>query len=243
MTTVAKAAVHLLIATVPERGASVEQLLADVAIQSIVPETVHLVLDGYGDLSAPGLGGLPGAVCYRTTHRSGPGGRWCALRTIHTGWPDGVVLIVLDDDQRLLGENVIETLVKAVSSGGAAAYMGTDLDGRGGVHPAGTPLLCMGAGAMVVRVQDLQGLDQTLAEIREKCGFDPFGDQGDDEAVIAVHLWRRGVKMFATGLFAIAESPGTQEESQTEKRRSGDKPFFWQRAAIAKATGWPWRSL
>lgn len=233
--------VHVLLATVPSRWAAASRLLVEVAAQSVLPDVLHLVLDGYAyGVPIPWYGTLPVRE-HRTAIPTGPGGRWRVLADV----PPEATLVVLDDDQEVHGRDVAEGLVAAVASGGAAAHFGTDPSGWGAVHPAGTPLLSMGAACMAIRAADLAGLGGTLAEIREKCGFDPFGNGGDDEAVVSAHLWRQGTPMRATGPIAVREALGTQAGSQFERRRaaSGGRSVFWQREEIRRVTGWPWASV
>lgn len=233
--------VHLLLATVPSRRVSVENLLSALSTQTFVPAVLHLCLEGYGDLPSPRYPDTLTVVEHRSEKASGPGARWRVLSQI----PAEAVLVVLDDDRKLLGQDVIEGLVKAVEGGGAASLMGTEPTGWGLMFTKGKHLIAMGAAVMVLHMSDLVGLDETLSEIRSKCGFDPFADAGDDEAVIAAHLWRKGVIMRATGPLAIVETPGTQVGSQFEKRRAtkGTRSLFWQRQEIRRVTGWPWVSL
>lgn len=230
---------HLLLATVPPRRACAERLLAALADQTVAPDAVHLCLEGYADLPSPCYPSGLTVREYRTAEASGPGARWRVLPEI----PREAVVIVLDDDQQVIGRDVVEALVHAIDRGGAASCMGVDADGWGMCFPAGTELVAVAAGTMVARAADLEGLEGTRAEIRERCGFDPCGDGGDDEAVVSAHLWRRGVPMRAAGPIAVREAPGTQDGSQSERRRAlrGDRHPSWQRREIRRATGWPWR--
>lgn len=236
--------IDVLIATVPWRRQPCARLLGDIQKQSLQPRFVHLVLDGYGDDSLPRDLPLPIRICeYRTAKPSGPGGRWRVLREGSITGAD--VLVVFDDDQILMGPTVIENFVRVIGDG-ATAYRGTDLRGSGGcVFPEGRPLICMGAGAMAVHPADLAGLDEMRAEIQTKCGFDPFADGGDDQAVVSAHLWRKGVPMRAAGFLEIFMQQELNGGSQQEKRRStkGTKSFFWQSEAIRAATGWPWPNV
>lgn len=234
---------HLLIASVPARRASLERLLVGVAAQTAVPKTVHLFLDGYANEPRPAVPEALHVEVYVTEKLSGPGARWDVLGGTCS---EADVLVVLDDDQQLMSSAAIERLALGVTPAAfAAAQGGTDVAGWGGMHPAGTELVAMGAAAMAVCPRDLDGLHATRAEVREKCDFNPFGDGGDDEAVIALHLWRRHVKMQATGEIGIIEAPGTQTGSQFERRQMmrGHRSLFWQREAIRRVSGWPWTSV
>ena len=233
--------VHLLVATILSRRASCERLLATLSKQTLVSDMMHLVLDGYVDASAPLYSPFFNVVEYRTATPLGPGGRWRVLKFL----PQDAILVVLDDDQILLESDVIERLVRFVEHGGAAAGMGTNLGGWGGAHPAGTPLISVGAATMALRVEDVFDLDVTLEEIRSKCNFDPFADGGDDDAVVSAHLWRKGVPMRAAGLLGVATDEQAQVGSQFEKRKAagGKRSLFWQREEIRRVTGWPWVSV
>jgi hypothetical protein len=234
---------HLLLATIPERRVQVEYLLAGVAQQSFVPDQVHLVLDsavGGNLLPTPQLPSTLAVTEYRMPTTGGPGGRWRVLPQV----PPDAALLVLDDDQIFGAPNILETLIKSIANGGAAAYRGTTHSGSG-VSASGELLLSMGSGMMACWVADLQDLDSTVAEIREKCGFDPFGPLGDDEAVVSTHLWRKKIPMRATGPLPVYEAQGgTQVNSQFQRRlaasRLEGRSLFWQRQKIAKVTGWPW---
>jgi len=230
---------HLLLATIPSRRLFCERLLVSLPKQSLVPDFVHLVLDGYFDSPTP-VCQMPHTT-YPSIQRRGPGGRWRVLPHV----PKDAILIVLDDDQEIFGPDVIKNLVSAVDPTGAAALSGTNENSLGGSFSKGRTLISMGAAVMALHVADLAGLSETLAEIRKKCDFDPFADLGDDEAVISAHLWKRGVPMRATGPLAIRQAFGSQVGSQFSRRResSGSRSTFWQREAIAKATGWPWKTL
>jgi hypothetical protein len=236
--------VHLLIATIPSRRAMCDALLEAVSQQTIVPVQVHLVPDQYPNDDAPYTPWLHVAN-YRFDTTGGPGGRWRVLRHL----PDGVALVVLDDDQLLASNDVIEQLIDAAGTGfpnapAAAAYRGIFPSGWGGAAAKGAPLIAVACGALACPAAALAGLEATAAEIREKCGFDPWGPLGDDDAVVSFHLWRRGVPMRAAGMLQIFDAPGSQADSQFERRRAAQaadgKPIFWQRRAIAAAFGWPW---
>jgi hypothetical protein len=232
---------HLLIATIPRRRINVEDLLGAIPNQTLLPDQIHLCLDGYGDLPSPKYLRNLAVTEYRTIELSGPGGRWRILPKI----PKDATLIVLDDDQIIFGPDVLATLVKLVAPFVAVAFGGTNYQGFGGAFPEGMEMISMGAACMAMRAVDLEGLGDTYNEIREKCGFDPFGDGGDDEAVIAAHLFRKGVAMQATGPLDITTAGGTQEGSQFERRLAGkgSRSVFWQREEIARVTGWSWRSI
>jgi hypothetical protein len=237
--------VHLLLATIPARRPSVSRLLVDLSQQSVLPDCLHLVLDGYGEDAAPSCATFPEGVrlsVVRTPAPSGPGGRW----KVALGMPADALLVVMDDDQRLCAPDIVETLVRSVRErGGAVSHMGTDKTGWGMAFPAGTELIAMGAAMMALRVGDLVGLEATLEEVRSKGGFDPFGDAGDDEAVVAAHLWKRGVTMRASGPLKVLTDTSAQAHSQSSRRMAsrGTKHPFWQRHEIRRITGWPWTSL
>lgn len=217
----------------------VESLLVSIVHQSRVPDRVNLVLDGYEGIPSPAYPPSLDVIEHRMPTTGGPGGRWRAVKEM----PREAVLINFDDDQCLAGADVIETMAKAVENGGAASYMGMTVDGGGGVLGAGTELVSIAAGTLALHVADLDGLEETLAEVREKGGFDAWGVLGDDDAVISAHLWRKGVVMRATGPLALYEAPGAQEGSQFVQRQAvrDGRGMFWQREAIAKIIGWPWR--
>lgn len=240
---------HLLIATVPRRRAMVESLLCSVAARSAtgqpaVPEFVHLVLDDgyyYEKLPSPEIPAGLTVREYRLPPTGGPGGRWRVVKEI----PEDVILVNLDDDQCLGSTEVLWRLVHYAGSWNAAvSYMGMSPTGAGGVLGTGELLVSIAAGVFAVRASALADLNETLSQIRRECGFDPFGILGDDDAVISAHLWRTGVAMRATGPLTVHEAPGAQVASQFEKRRDqkvrDGRSLFWQRAAIAKLTGWPW---
>lgn len=220
----------------------VESLLDAVSRQSLVPDAVHLVLDGYEGITSPALPLFPLMVIeHRMLTTGGPGGRWRVVPEL----PDDAVLVVFDDDQCLDDKRVVEALVKTVLDGGAASYMGVDTNGCGGVLGARTRLVSLAAGVSAYRVVDLVGLGETAAEVQEKCGFDPFGELGDDDAVVSAHLWRKGVTVRATGPLEVHEALGGQEGSQFVQRQAAQarngRGMFWQREQIARVTGWPWR--
>lgn len=237
---------HLLIATVLRRRTSVEALLRAVAGQTVVPNLVHLVLDRYkyagaAEFAAPECPTSLAVIEYRMPTTGGPGGRWRAAR----GMPVDEILVNLDDDMVLDAPDVIEALVEGThKTGGVVSHLGVYPSGWSGVAPAGSPLIALAAGAMACRAGDLAGLEATRAEVLEKCGFDPFGPLGDDDALVSAHLWRRGIPIRATGPLAIYEAPAAQDGSQFQLRREeslrNGRPLFWQRKEIARVTGWPW---
>jgi polyribonucleotide nucleotidyltransferase len=109
--------VHLLLATIPARRPSVSRLLVDLSQQSVLPDCLHLVLDGYGEDAAPSCATFPEGVrlsVVRTPAPSGPGGRW----KVALGMPADALLVVMDDDQRLCAPDIVETLVRSVRERG-----------------------------------------------------------------------------------------------------------------------------
>jgi hypothetical protein len=232
--------VHILVSTIVERRIMVEGLICMISDQSFIPDEIHLVLDRYDTSISPTFSDVLPVVLHRWPTTGGPGGRWRIAEEL----PEDAILINLDDDQCLDAPNVLEVLIQAVENYiGVISYRGTYLSGHAGVAPLGHPLICISAGVMACYVKNLQGLEATLKEIREKCNFDPFGDMGDDDAVLSTHFWKKNIPMYATGELAVHEAPGAQENSQFEKRRRDNRPLFWQRQEIAKVTGWPWRLI
>jgi hypothetical protein len=230
--------VHLLIATIPSRREACTKLLESIKLQTKQPDLVHLVLDGYGDQPAPPCD-LPSKQ-YRTASLSGPGGRWRVVKDIDTE----AILISIDDDIEIAndGKDLISMLVHEVEeTGHCVALIGVTVSGEFGNMPTTEDLICVDAKVMACRAGDLHGVSRLVAEVREKCGFDPVGDCGDDEAVVSAHLWREGVRMRRVFFPQIRLADGTQVGSQTEKRRATGKPLWWQRHEVARITGWPFR--
>lgn len=237
--------VHLLVATILPRRTSVEWLLSQVASQTRVPDTVHLVLDGYGQEAAPTYPDNLQVVEYRTLEPSGPGGRWRVAAQV----PPEAILCILDDDLMIDAE-VIAKLVagtfaeaQGVSQGtseGASAQMGFDFTGRGGFYSEGEEILCAAAGVMAVRAHHLQGLDAIRQKFIAHSNFDPLGDLGDDEAVVSAHLWAQGVKIRGMQPVSALTMWGSQTVSQSARRRGQPKALSWQRHVLRQITGWPW---
>lgn len=197
---------------------------------------MHLVLDGYGSRPAPSC--YFSSKQYRTVSLSGPGGRW---RVVHDIDP-AAILIVIDDDIEIGedGQDLFEILIREVEeTGDCVALIGVTTSGDFGNMPTTEDLICVDAKVMACRAGDLWGVGNLVKEVREKGGFDPIGDCGDDEAVISAHLWRKGVRMRRICFPRIRLADGTQDGSQTEKRRATGKPIWWQRHEIARMTGWP----
>ena len=232
--------IHLLLATVPRRKVFVERILAAISEQTVVPSVVHLCLEGYGDVIAPKYPESLSVKEYRTQQTTGPGARWRIISEISS---DVDKLVVLDDDWSMSSNDVIEKLVSAAGTDSASSYIGLSVS-RYLTEELGVELISMGGAAMALPVQHLAGLEDLRQEIIKACSFDPFGNLGDDEAVVAAHLWRKGVKMFAAGKLGLWMPPQAQVDCQGDRRRSAlrGKKFFWQREAIAKVTGWPWVS-
>ena len=225
---------HLLIASVPWRRPSFRRLLTALADQTLKPDLVHVVLDGYGEDAAPPC--IFPTREWRTSTPVGPGGRWRIAREV----PPDTMLVVFDDDLVLaLAPHATATLVEA-ADGAAASSIGVTLSGRSGNIPTGEDLICGSPCAgMVVRAGDLEGLQGLADDVRAKCGFDALGDCGDDEALVSALLWLRGVPIHHG---CVPEIHSAQDciESQTKKRLAQGGVFWHQRREIARVTGWPW---
>lgn len=228
---------EILLATIPPRRAYCERLLGEIARQTVIPACVHLVLDGYGS--------APGPYCFLPVHEwrtpvpLGPGGRWRVARAVSPK----TMLVIFDDDVVLATVDVVSRLVRNCVEGAAGAAQGITISGA--AAPIGSvcdePLICMGAAAMAVRAGDLAGLDVFADEVRKRCGFDPLGDLGDDEALVSAHLWRKKVPMHhvtINGLRFVEAAQG--EGSQTQRRLVRGGSLDEQRVKLREFIRWPW---
>ena len=226
---------HIIIATVPWRRPAFRNMLSWLTNQTLKPDLVHLVLDGYGDAASAPCS-LPTRE-WRTTKCLGPGGRWRVLKELA---PETIVVVFDDDISLGFAPYATERLVKIVEQGYAAALMGVTFSGCMMNIPEGERLICGGAATFAFRAKDLEGLDEFVSEIKTQGKFDPFGDLGDDEAVISALLWKRGVVIKKANIPEIHSVQGTQEGSQARRRLASTRPFWYQRQEIKRITGWPW---
>jgi len=234
---------YLLIATIPERRVAVNRILPTIPQQTLKPEQICLVLDGYGDSPSPPVPPLPVRE-WRTAQPSGPGARWRVVKEL----PANTTVINVDDDMIIFREpGLFERLTKIVEGGCAAATTGITVTGKVVTSDprdveSKEDLICGVASVMSFRAGWLSGLDDMAEVVRTRCGFDPLGDCGDDEALVSACLWRHGIRMkhaFSPGLLM---STDVQNESQSRRRHDRGDVGFEQRRKISHVTGWPWYS-
>jgi hypothetical protein len=228
--------IHVLIGSVPWRRASLNRLLREVAAQALLPAFVHLVLDGEGtpnaalDLSPIAWGGVRVDVRVQRPSR-GAGSRWHVVDEM----PENHIVCNLDDDVGLhpnylaLHRAALQKS-EAVCSGGytvsGALLMCNRTD-----DPYEGEITCLQAGAFSARVKHLRGLrDMPLAN-------EMLGVLGDDEGLIAAHLWKKGVPVkrvhAPVGFDASACDPRSQFIA-------GGTRILGLRTRLKAATGWPW---
>lgn len=227
--------VLVLVATIPTRKQPCTRVLGDLMQQTRRPDGVVLVLDGYGDESAPPCP-FPVVLEKRTPQLSGAGNRWRALAEI----PADDIVICIDDDMIFWeAPNLVEELAKAVVEfGGAAAPMGRTFDGKAappGAWSRGDLLHAAGHG-ISARAGVLAGVIAFAEEVKASGGPDALGPHGDDDALVSAYLWKTGVpiKHVATG------NQHTQWGIKSTFKPQADPNI--QKRAIAKATGWPWKT-
>jgi hypothetical protein len=229
-----------LIATVPARRRSCERLLAELAKQTRPPDSVALVLDGYGNAPAPACS-LPIVAESRTAELSGAGNRW---RVLHEWASAGTIaaddIIACIDDDTILFEapQLIAKLVEAVEASGAAAPMGRTFDGKAappGAWSRGDLMHAAGCG-VTARAGVLAGVVAFANDTKTAGGPDALGPGGDDDAIVSAYLWKSGlaIKHAAVG-GPVYTAPGIVS---TFKRQNDPDA---QKRAIAKVTGWPWK--
>ena len=242
--------VLVLIATIPARRQSCERLLAELARQSKQPDGLILVLDGYGEASAPKTA-LPVTASRRSAACSGAGQRWIFVESLLSGVGEEPpmlnlddILVNLDDDMVLLeAHRMVEALAAAVESGGgASAAMGRGVDGKlasPGAYSRGNLIYAAGC-SLAMRAKHLIGIQAFAAQVRASGGPDALGLLGDDDALVSAHLWKCGVPVLHAATGNIYAASGTMATSQTKARRDRRENLDAQRIAIGKITGWPW---
>lgn len=231
----------LLAACVPERRASCEATLAQVAVAPRQPDCALLVLDGWPDGLEPPSCPLPVLAVRRSARRLGPGARWRAARE---ELPPCALAVSVDDDADLSGApGWFGRLEDAAGELGAAAAAGVRPDGKP-APPGGAPLgplvMAMAGWGLALRVRDLDDLEAIAAGVRFAGGRDPLGPLGDDQALVSALLWLRGVPLAHAGAGDVRPREGTQVGSQSRLRRAGGDPWDAQARLVARVTGWPW---
>lgn len=229
--------VHVLIANVPWRRSSLNALLSDVHNQTIRPAYVHLVLDGDDvpntslDLSSLDWDGLQ--VTIKVNHPGrGAGARW----DVALGLPESHYIMNLDDDVRLSSDYIArhrEALNKsdAVCSGGYPSGS-NELIMCTQSHAYEGDISCLQAGAFSARASVLRGLrDMPMAD-------EMLGLRGDDEGLIAAHLWRKGIAVKRVNVPVRFDPSAGDPRAQSFEMGSRILPL---RRRLAAATGWPWR--
>lgn len=234
--------VHVLIATIPTRRRSCAALIADLHRQSLRPDRIHVVLDGYGAVPFRHAPSQIPVSEHRLVSRAGPGGRWRVVEQL----PADTVIVVLDDDIDVSGS---PGLVEALSAPPraeprlAAAASGMTPDGRDvcwGAPRSMGPLIAGNAGTMALRAQHAVGLGALRQLVMTMYAFDPLGDLGDDEALLSVHLWRQGVAIEHVPIGGMRLAEDTQQVAQSPLRVLRDGSWDAQRRALCALTGWPW---
>jgi hypothetical protein len=226
--------VIVLIATIPARKQSCTRLLAELAKQTRPPDGVALVLDGYGNETAP-VCTLPVVLEKRTAKLSGAGNRWRALSEL----PAEDIVINIDDDTILFeAPQFVAKLAEAVKIGGAAAPMGRTFDGKAappGAWSRGELMHAAGCG-VAARAGVFAGVVEFAAAVKAKGGPDALGPGGDDDAIVSAYLWsiKMPIKHVAVG-GNVYTAPGI-----VSTFRPQNDPDV-QKRAIGSATGWPWR--
>jgi hypothetical protein len=230
---------HLLIASYPARRRFLEQLLAEVTRQTVMPDRLELVLDGYGTDPSPSIPAeLAGIVReWRTPTLSGPGGRWRVARELS---PDATV-VVIDDDVSLQNcRNAVEALAAGVERGKTAMTgQGVSVDAAYCYWQYGCdgPMAGLQAGTCAFAAGDLAGLEEMRQTIVRAYRFDPLGDLGADEDLVSACLMRNGVTIRKATLPGVFIRWGTQDATcQTVRSSSGN--YERQRAAFKAEWGW-----
>jgi len=231
---------HVLIASVPWRRASLNRLIRDVAAQAYLPVCVHLVLDGDGPpnaiLDTSPLTSKGVKVDVREQHPGrGAGSRWNVVDDLK----DTDVICNLDDDIGLGSNHYLAVHYEALRSAGAVAAGGYTPEGRFimcawiGIDYEG-PINCLQAGAFSARVGCLRGL-RSMPMAAEMLGV-----LGDDEGLIAAHLWRAGVPVRRVNTPVGWDPSGSDPRSQY---RNMPGRITRLRNALRVATGWPWGNV
>jgi len=239
--------VLVLIATIPSRKRSCERLLIELAKQSRLPDGVILVCDGYGDSPSPACP-LEVVVDYHSSTPQGAGNRWRVV----AGESEGVlkaddIVVCLDDDTMLVSApGLVAALVETVeASPCAAAAMGRTADGKfapPGAYSRGELIYGAGCG-LTVRAGMLASLSAFAIEVSAAGGPDALGLYGDDDALMSAYLWKQNVRILHAATGNIFPAPGTHATSQTAVHHAKGKPFDAQKIAIARITGWPWKTM
>lgn len=228
---------HVLVGSVPWRRASLNRLIRNIAVQTSLPAVVHLVLDG-PDVPNAVLDVLPltsrgvkvdireQPVC------QGAGSRWAVLDSL----ADTDIVCNLDDDVGLASNYYLAEHY--------AALRGCDAVCVGGYTPTGQffmcthagvsyngPINCLQAGAFSLRVRCLRGL-RAMPMADEMLGV-----LGDDEGLIAAHLWKTGVVVRRVNTPVGFDSSAGDPRSQFLTRPERITMF---RRRLRHLTGWPW---
>jgi hypothetical protein len=181
------------------------------------------------DLSPLDWDGLK--VTMRVQHPArGAGSRWAVVDEI----PDNHIVMNLDDDVGLVSDYIglhYEALKRsdAVCSGGYTPDQKLIMCNVN--HTYEGPITCLQAGAFSARASRLRGLRNvpTAAEM--------LGVRGDDEALIAAHLWRTGVVVNRVNSPVRFDPLGDDPRSQYISMPSR---ILRLRSRLTAETGWPW---
>jgi hypothetical protein len=232
-----------LLATIPRRRVAFEGLLKSLDVQTRRPDSLILMLDGYGSEEPPRLPeAFRNAVTvYSHNEYRGAGTRW---RYVEDCAPEDIVVCV--DDDVVLGPRFVEALVCSVEQKqGAAAAMGKILFDGTRAPPGDYALgpLVHGAGCgLAARAKDFFGVgafhDNLPAISKDAPNF--LGYCGDDDALVSAYLFKKGIPIHHAATGNILWAPNTQAPNERITRpdrvADPDAQKRWLRTYI----GWPW---